>query len=367
MSSNIENIVADKSGIEIILDFLPYPFILSEVRKGTNVNIYTNRKFSEEIGYTLLEIPDIHSWFDKAYPDDSYRQSIISEWTQRVKEALERGEDSVLMRVIIATKSHGDQWYEVKSSVTGNLHMIAFVNISELVAKENELARLNDNKNQTLSILAHDVRGPLTNLHTMTQWMLDGKFQQHEFLGRLARIHEKSAQVLDFIDATLLWTRANFNSLVHHIEDTSIKEVLETVLEVYENTYKSKSIAVEYHAEHQNVKLDKEIANIVLRNVISNAVKFTGSHGLIRIRSSIEGNNVTISVKDSGVGMSELMLEKIRLDHYPSTVGTAEEKGLGLGIKLCKQLLRSISGTLQFESKPGLGTEVMITIPFQNS
>lgn len=363
MNLDLSHSSTDQSRIERILDFLPYPFIISELRGSTYVNIHANKKFVEEIGYTLAEIPDIDSWFLKAYPEPMYRAAIVSGWNTLIEDALKKGEDAVLMRVIIRTKFNGDKWYEVKSGVSSSMQLVAFVNITEVMMKERELERLNENKNQTLSILAHDVRGPLSNLHTMTRWMLEGNFDRGEFLDRISKINEKSSQVLEFIDTTLLWTRANFNSVVLKVEVIDMAHLLVKMLTVYENVYKAKQIHVLQHLEAKTLVTDNEILTIILRNLISNAIKFTNDGGSIRISSRAEGQVFYLKVIDTGIGMSEEMLNKIQFDHYASTPGTREEKGLGLGLKLCRQLVKKIEGQITFKSKPGTGTEVTITLP----
>ncbi|HEY0656540.1 MAG TPA: HAMP domain-containing sensor histidine kinase [Chryseosolibacter sp.] len=366
MNLNPNHTSAEQSRIERILDFLPYPFLVSEVQGSTYVNIHVNKKFIEEIGYSIHEIPDIDSWFLCAYPDPMYRNAIVTGWHALVKEALRKGEDSVMMRAIIHTKHKGDKWYEVKSSVSSSIQMVAFVNITEVMTKERELERLNENKNQTLSILAHDVRGPLSNLNTMTRWMLEGNFDRAEFLERLSKINEKSSQVLEFIDTTLLWTRSNFNSVVLRIEDVDLGQELDKMLRVYENVYQAKQLSIIQQLGATSVVTDREIITIVLRNLISNAIKFSNAGGNIIISSNTDGPAVNISVKDTGIGMSSDMLDRIQLDHYSSTPGTREEKGLGIGLKLCRQLIKKLDGKLIFKSQPGTGTEVIIQLPLQN-
>lgn len=363
MNLNLSHSNTDQSRIERILDFLPYPFIVSELQGSTYVNIHANKKFVEEIGYTLSEIPNIDAWFVKAYPEPMYRAAIINGWNTLIADALTKGEDSVLMRVIIHTKFNGDKWYEVKSSVSNSMQLVAFVNITEVMTKERELERLNENKNQTLSILAHDVRGPLSNLNTMTRWMLEGNFERDEFLERLSKINEKSSQVLEFIDTTLLWTRSNFNSVVIKIEIVDLKQMLEKILKVYENVYQGKHLIITQRHEAETIITDNEILTIILRNLISNAIKFSNERGTITISSRTQGETVSICVTDTGIGMSADVLNKIQFDHYESTLGTREEKGLGIGLKLCRQLLRKIDGTMAFISQPGLGTQVTITLP----
>lgn len=363
MSPSLNHILADKSRIELILDFLPYPFIISQLQGNTMVNIYANKRFLEEIGYTLADIPTIDAWFEKAYPEPLYRGAIISGWSDLVNEALRKGEESAMMRVIIRTKHDQDKWYEVKSTVTNSLHLVAFVDITEVMNKERELQRLNENKNQTLSILAHDVRSPLTSLNTMTRLMLDGNFERSEFLNRLTTIHEKSSQVLEFIDTTLLWTRSNFNSISLKIEEVDVQNTVTKILQVYSNIYQSKNLTITKQLNTSLIRTDQEVLTIVLRNLLSNAIKFSKDHGEIIVSLQQNADNFSLCIKDNGVGMSTETLSKLQQDHFTSSVGTREEKGLGLGLKLCRQLIKKLSGEIVMKSKLGSGTEVIVTLP----
>ncbi len=362
MSLNLHEIIADKSRIEIILDFLPYPFLIAEQRNGIFTNTFINRRFEQEIGYTLAEIPDADAWFTLAYPDIHYRQTVITGWNSRLATARENSQDAVMMRVVIQTKHVGEQWYEVKSSVSGPLQLVAFVCITDVVAKERELQRLVETKNRTLSILAHDVRGPLTNLHSMTQFLIEGNLSRDEFVNKIERIHEKSGEVLDFIDTTLNWTKANFNSIQVEAEQVNIRECAWKIFKLYESSYHAKQVKVLVNIAVDTYLVDKEIFTIVVRNIFSNAVKFTPSNGSINIQTQLRGSKLRVSVKDSGIGMTPGMIDKIYQENYTSTPGTNEEKGLGLGLKLCRHLIHKLGGTLEIKSEPGLGTEVVVVI-----
>jgi signal transduction histidine kinase len=363
MSPNLHHILTDKSRIEVILDFLPYPFIISELQNGTMVNIYANKKFLEEIGYTLEDIPTINEWFEKAYPEPLYRGAVTAGWNDLIKEALRKGEEAVMMRVVVRTKNDGDKWYEVKSGVSKSLHLVAFVNITEVMTKERELQRLNENKNQTLSILAHDVRGPLTNLNSITRMMLDGNFETSDFINRLTAINEKSSQVLEFIDTTLLWTRANFNSMSIKMEDVDVEKALSKILQVYSNVYQAKSLTIVKQLNGNMIRTDQEILTIILRNLVSNAIKYSRDQGEISITFHHNVSNFSFCVKDNGVGIAPETLDKLQHDLYHSSVGTREEKGLGLGLKLCRQLIKKLNGEMVLTSKLGSGTEVSVVLP----
>lgn len=347
-----------------VLDFLPYPFLVSELRNNTYHIIYLNRKFIEEIGYSCEEMPTIHHWFHKAYPDKEYREEVVTGWRKKNEEAKEKDQDYVLMNALIHTKSLGDRWYEVKSSVFENVNLVAFINIHDGILKEKELERLNENKNRTLSILTHDLRGPLKNLHVLTSLALNADLSQEQFMDTVRNVNEKTFQVLEFVETTLLWTKSNFDNVKVTMEEVFPSEIVRNILVLYEPSSFAKNISIHNTIDNNyKVTTDLEILTIVIRNLLSNAIKFTPDNGAISISLKLNNGMMILAVKDTGIGMSDEMIEMLLNDNYSSRKGTRQEKGLGIGLRLCRELLKKINGKLEIESQPSQGTSVKIIIP----
>ena len=358
-----DQLKVDALALNKVLDFLPYPFLVSESRNGVYHNLYVNRRFLEEIGYSISEIPTIHHWFMKAYPDRQYRNEVVAGWRQRTDEARDKGQDAVMMNALIQTKAMGQQWYEVKSSVFAKINLVAFININDVVLKETELERLNENKNRTLSILSHDLRGPLMNLHTLTTLALNSDLTRKQFFETVANVNEKTFQVLEFVETTLLWTKSNFDKVNVNMDEIFVSEIARNILTLYGSSIKAKDIQVKVDIPQiDKVVCDHEILTIVLRNLLSNAIKFTPDGGTISIRHEVYSHTNLICVEDTGIGMSEAMIDMILVDNYASRRGTRQEKGLGIGLRLCRELLKKIKGRLEISSEQGKGTAVRIIL-----
>jgi signal transduction histidine kinase len=360
MNIDLHHLIADKGRIETILDFLPYPFLISESRNNTFHNLYFNRKFKDELGYTIDELPTIDDWFKAAYPDETYREEVMSGWYHKSNSL--QPEDTVLMKVIIQTKYNGYQWFEVKSMRSAQFEMVAFVNIGEAIVKEKALERLVENKNRTLSILAHDLRAPITNIHGLSGLFLNDNMTREEFSDQLHQLHLRSGQLLDFIDTTLLWTKANFDSIKVIRVPVSVDDTVTSVLSVYEQNCLSKNLSINVDFESHQLYTDEDILKILLRNTISNAIKFTPDYGTIKIIGKRTSQEYCITVTDQGVGMTPDVLSSIlKLDNYQSQPGTRKEKGLGIGLKLCQHLVKKVNAKFEIESSPGNGTTVTIS------
>jgi signal transduction histidine kinase len=346
-----EYIGIDKISLVKVLDFLPYPFLLSELREGTHHNIFVNQKFLEEIGYTCLDIPTLNEWFLRAYPIESYRNEIMLDWAARITTAKEAGEDSVTKQARIYTRMNGMKWYEVKASIRGPFNFVAFINIDQEIIKEQDLYHLNENKDRTLSILSHDLRSPLNNLYSVLQLLNHGYITEHDRDTMLKKLSGQVFKMLEFLDTTLEWSKINFSELRLSAEQINISAIVNGILEIYKGAYLEKQIAVGTALNTTlPLRCDPEIISIIFRNIFSNAIKYTPEGGSIVIKNELRNNRYTLSVANSGQPISQEKIEMILSKHYQSERGTMGEKGIGLGLKICQQLLERVDGHLEIES-----------------
>ncbi len=339
----------DGISLEKVLNFLPYPVLLSEFRQQQQMNIFANKRFVDQFGYTISEIPTIVEWFALAYPDPEYRAKISAHWLSGTQLAHQSPSGEVSVQAKIQTKRNGSKWYEVKASVLGNVHFVAFVNIDDEIQREVELQMLNENKNRTLSILSHDLRAPLTSLQSVLELVTSDALDEVERRELLLRLRDQVFQLTEFLDTTLHWTKSNFNEIVPVRTDVMLSEVCDKVLALYQRLSFEKRLSIKVEIEHDSVHADPEIVAVLIRNLVSNAVKYTPVDGNITIRTERKADRVIISIENSGIAIDEKQIERILARDYSSKVGTSGEKGLGLGLTLCQQLLEKIGGTLEIE------------------
>jgi len=363
MSIDLHYFSIDKARFEKILDFLPYPFLISSLRDKTYINLYLNQKFAQEIGYSLNDIPTIEEWFMKAYPSEDHRIEVKKQWSEEFDNAKREGKDFVLMKVLIHTKTNGTRWYEVKASLFGPMQMVAFVDAHSETLKEKELEMENRNHNITLSILSHDLRSPISNLKSLTELVSTGQISPNEFQEMIKKLNEKSQQVLDLLDTTLLWTKSNFDGLKVKKENVNIQSVVKEIIQVYESTHQAKQLMVTNHVDCEDQVADKEIISIILRNLISNAIKFTPSGGTIDISALKNQDHFTLSVSDSGSGFDSKVLEELISNRFAFNHDLRRGHGHGIGLTLSRQLLEKMEGSMEISSEPDHGTVVKIILP----
>jgi signal transduction histidine kinase len=353
-----------KATLESILDFLPYPFIQAETKAGAVLNTYLNKRFIEEIGHELHEIPSIEHWFEVAYPDWEYRQYIQKKWMEMTREAEISGKSFIIAKAKIYTKRNGYKWFEVKASLFGEgQQFVSFVNIDEVIKKEEELIKANENKNKMLSILSHDLRSSMINLYSLSNMASNEKLTHQEFTELALQVKEKSSKTIELLDTTVQWTRNNFEHVKLKLEPVPVPNTVKEILSMDES-YIIKQIKIKQNLDQDAWPItDRGVLTIIIRNLISNAIKFTPSGGEIEVHSRMDENEFCFSVKDTGIGMDIDLVNSLVSDQYTPSIGTMQEKGSGVGLTLCRDLLKKINGTLDIQSTPRKGTQMVITLP----
>lgn len=198
--------------------------------------------------------------------------------------------------------------------------------------------------------------------------MLCAQIAEKDYAGieRYAQIiQDSSEQALGILQNILEWSRSQTGRLSFSPEKIDITKEIREAAELLHSTALHKSISMYLNtASQQWVHADKAMIDIVLRNLISNAIKFTQREGEIEISAKQIGEDLVVSIIDNGVGISEEAISKLfRIDSTHSTFGTQNEKGTGLGLILCKELIDKHNGRIWVESEINKGSEFYFSIP----
>ncbi|MBC7921769.1 MAG: HAMP domain-containing histidine kinase [Ferruginibacter sp.] len=236
-----------------------------------------------------------------------------------------------------------------------------------LEKSEQHLLQTNATKDKFFSIISHDLKGPLNSLTGFLQ-ILDIQVDAFspEELKAFAKDTNKSVKnLLDLLDNLLLWSRSQTGTIEYAPQPLNLSEIVAGNLNLMHVAAQKKDIRLQADPNGTlPVYADQNMLNLVLRNLISNAIKFTPSGGSVVVGASDQDGYVEVSVRDSGIGMSPSTLEHLfRLDTYHTTSGTNAEKGNGLGLILCKEFVEKNGGILRVESTEGQGTTFRFTVP----
>jgi signal transduction histidine kinase len=232
--------------------------------------------------------------------------------------------------------------------------------LAQIQRQKEQLEELNNSKDRFFSIIAHDLRSPINSLLGFTNLLSNyADAMTTEEVKKISNDLNKSLQnVLQLIEDLLTWARSQMNKVEFNPEEISINQIIKEDLELSAILFHKKEIHLEMDIQPDLMAFaDPDHFKFVLRNLLTNALKFTKRNGEVSIKAFQDGKFIRVSVKDNGVGMSKEFKEKLfKMDNVKSTTGTDNEKGTGLGLLLCKEFIRKNGGDIWVESEEGKGS-----------
>lgn len=236
-----------------------------------------------------------------------------------------------------------------------------------LQQKNRELEEINASKDTFFSIISHDLKNPFTGLLNLTQLLRDDLDElEHEEIREFADlINESAEQYYKLLQNLLQWARLERGQMEYNPEQVNLKELVTQSLSLFAVNAEDKQIELKNKIiDDSSVYADPNMLDTVIRNLLSNAIKFTPEGGHVEVQSAKENGHIQLAVVDSGIGIGQEQQEKLfRVGEVFTTEGTKEEKGTGLGLLLCKQLVEKNNGLITIDSTPGEGTAIQVTLP----
>jgi len=221
-------------------------------------------------------------------------------------------------------------------------------------------------KNRLFSIIAHDLRSPFTLLTGMTQTMISraDTYSKEDLIERAGIVNRVSKSVYNAMENLLEWSRAQLEGEQLDIRQVALKGIVAETLDLLEPVAAEKGVKIRSAVGDQAIAVDHHVLLIILRNLVSNAIKFSESGGLVEVTVQCMGDRVGIAVSDAGVGIPEGVADKLfAIDEKTTTLGTSGEKGTGLGLPLCADLVKKLGGSMQVQSEPGKGSRFVVVLP----
>ena len=234
--------------------------------------------------------------------------------------------------------------------------------------KNHKLRETNAAKDKFFAIIAHDLRGPAGNLASFLEHLNDvyNELSPEEFKSILVTLHKSADNLSVLLENLLLWAQSQLNKIQINPAKLELTDVLQTTIKGIKQSADAKQIGIRLELREQIFVLaDLNMVQTILRNILSNAIKFTPRGGSILINyGDYNKKNAFISIKDNGVGIEKPALAKIfDLSYTLHTPGTENEKSTGLGLILVKDFIEKNNGTITIESQKGKGTTVRFTLP----
>ena len=236
-----------------------------------------------------------------------------------------------------------------------------------IIKSEQRLRELNATKDKFFSIIAHDLKNPFNDLMGFTQLLALNieKYDKSKIEQFVKIIHQSSKLAYNLLENLLDWSRSQTGTLKFNPEKILINKLIDENIDLLESTARNKSIQIYSEFDEDLFAFaDKNMVKTIIRNLISNAIKYTNQGGHINIKTYSDNKVCEISVSDSGIGIVEENIDKIFvIDESFSTTGTEKEKGTGLGLILCKEFVKKNGGKLWVKSEPAKGSTFTFTLP----
>jgi PAS domain S-box-containing protein len=363
----------------------PYRIIIEEMEEGAvtvseeGIILFCNRRFAQLVNSTMEQV--VGKYFEEfvAECDRAKFENLMSEGlTGRIKEeitTLDKAGEPVYLHLSMCILPHGmlgsiciivTDITELKKHQQ-NLQVLVKERTIDLNKANTELREINATKDKLFSIIAHDLRGPFTSLLGFSDLLIDniGTYDTERFQQLLYHINSAAKSAYTLLENLLIWARSQNKQLLFKPEDIKISLVVKEVMQNLNSLATIKNIKLKNSINDEVLGFaDENMLTAIIRNLISNAIKFCNSGGTVELSAVYEPECLVISVTDNGIGMKEEIKNNLfRADSNTSLTGTAQEKGTGLGLLICREFVEKHNGKIWVESQPGKGSTFAFTLP----
>jgi signal transduction histidine kinase len=229
--------------------------------------------------------------------------------------------------------------------------------------QKQQLEEENKLKAKLLSILSHDLRTPLSSVHLLVQMLRSDSLPRNVINSRLMKLEESLDCSSQMLENLLFWAKNQMNGIIYSPENIDLATITDEVLIIVGTHLQNKNIYVDNQIHLAKAYADREMTNIIIRNLITNAVKYTPKGGKITITGNRQDSKIIWRISDTGIGIPEKLKSKIFTNEIKSARGTNMERGLGLGLTLCRNFALTCKGNIDFESEEGKGTTFKLSLP----
>jgi two-component system sensor histidine kinase/response regulator len=249
-------------------------------------------------------------------------------------------------------------------------HQIKLVAATRIIEKQNsELRATISNRDKMYSVIAHDLRSPMASIRMVLNLVVNSVSKDvvgPELFELLDKANRESEEVHDLLDNLLKWTKSQTGRLNVVRQELDLNDIIPGVVDIFEMIALTKKINLAYQGNDKPVVavVDNDMLKTIVRNFLSNAIKFSPEDSTIEISLSTEGDFAKISVHDHGVGIDPERLDSI-FKKGDTTYGTGGEEGSGLGLQLCADFARKNDGDVRVESVVGEGSTFSVLVPLK--
>lgn len=363
--------------ILIVDDVLSNVLLLKVLLTNENFTIATANNGQQALEQVDKESPDL-ILLDVMMPDMSG-----FEVAQRLKENPNTAEIPIIFLTALNSTTDIVQGFQVGANdfiskpfnkeelIIRVSHQVSLVAAKRLIlSKTEELERTIAARDKLYSVIAHDLRSPMGSIKmVLNMLILNLPIEKigHEMYDLLTQANQTTEDVFALLDNLLKWTKSQIGKMNVVFQDVNLVEVVDSVIEIFKMVASVKKVAIRVETPKQMfVYADIDMLKTVIRNLLSNALKFSHEGSEIILRIEQTDDKVVVSVQDYGCGISEEGQQKLlHADTHFSTYGTNNEEGSGLGLLLCQDFVLKNKGKLWFTSQEGEGTTFSFSLPLK--
>ncbi|SDE34156.1 hypothetical protein SAMN05216464_105281 [Mucilaginibacter pineti] len=264
--------LTDSADFLKIADLIVTPLIVVKNASSNPDHLYFNKAFITQIGYTVNSVPNLTAWFEKAYPDEHYRNEIIYCWNKRKAISEERGHSNFHLEARVFCADESYCWYDIYETQINNLTIITFLNIDDMEKKNELLINAIQQKNLLLSIIAHDVRDPLLNIRTLLDNLsyknLD--LEKRKFDKIVSDLDLRVDNAINIVNSTLLRIGIERGVFIFQPDVIDLELFLKRRYEDFSRRMEEKNIQLIFKLEHPKaIYYDRFILEIAFVNIIN--------------------------------------------------------------------------------------------------
>jgi PAS domain S-box-containing protein len=333
----------------------------------------TNQSFSNFTGYPVEELLNL-TFKDITHPD------FISGDIDALNNLLSGKLNVYQTEKIYIRKDHQQVWGNVNVTPIfdkkGNfLHFLAMIkDITDRKIADAEIQRINEelkeanaDKDKFFSIIAHDLKSPFNSILGFSEMLKDDvkNLRMDEIQHFAKLIHSSAYHTYLLLENLLEWSRMQRGQISFSPKSIILDQLVNDEFEVIKNNASQKSITI-LNSIPRNliVSADENMLSNIIRNLVSNAIKFTPREGFVKVSAEVSDGYIHISVADNGIGIKPEAIGKLfKIETSFTTRGTENEKGTGLGLLLCKEFIEKHRGKIRVESEPGKGSKFIFMLP----
>lgn len=280
------------------------------------------------------------------------------------QKVIERTEE--LNKALLSLENTNIELKELNDAISKESTELVKLN-DKLAESEQQLRLSNETKDRFFSIIAHDLKNPLQGLLFTSDLLVKNidNYDKETIKNKTQQFYKTAGELSGLLENMLNWARSQSGRITFQPELFDLNKIIFDTIDLFEENTKLKNISIEFSTNgNNNIFADRNLLGAVIRNLISNAVKFSGNDTSVSIITLKSEKQIQVSVKDNGIGMSEQEIQTLfKIDTTTPTGNKSPEKGTGLGLIICKDFIEKHNGSIWAESQPGKGSTFHFVLP----